>query len=550
VNDPDRMATWGPGIDDDLGERLAAYDEPVSLDDHVAGGPSRKLVDLGFIWAALRRRARFWGALAIVGLLIGTAVYVETGASYKATTSVLLVDDPTANPVAATQIDMTLATSLPVATAVVNQLGLQQTPSSFLADYTITSTVAQVLVITANGPSSDEAVRRAAAIAEQFLRFRAQYEKTQLQQTANQLNNQVSQAQQQLNAVTTQLSQVTSQPSSPGQQAQLQSLQARRDAANNSLQQVQQYAATTLSTAQTLTSSLVNNSRVLNQAMPAKSSLIKNMAIYAVGGLIGGLALGIAIVVIGAVTSDRLRRRDDIAYAAGAPVRLSVGPLRKSRWLPESRKRAGARRRDTGRFVQHLRTALPGSSSGPAGLSVVAIDEVRTVARVVVELAGSMAKDKKVVLADLSAGAHAARLLGVTSPGVGTVDRGGARIVVVLPAAYDIAPVGPLQGHASADGYAQPDEALTAACASADIVLSLATLDPACGAQHLATWATEVVAVVTAGQSTATRIQAAGDMIRLAGIRLGSIVVVDADKNDESLGTVSAEYEAMPGMGA
>jgi capsular polysaccharide biosynthesis protein len=549
VKDPDQMVTWGPGMDDDLRERLTAYDEPLDLGD--AGGAARKLVDLGFIWAALRRRSRFWGALAVVGLLVGAAGYVVINPPSKATTSVLLADDPTANPVTVTQIDITLATSLPVATAVVHQLGLQQTPTSFHGTYTVTSTVAQVVIITASAPNSDEAVQRAAAIAGQFLKFRAQYEQTQLQQTANQLNNQVNQAQKQLNSVSKQVSQVSSQPSDASQQTKLEQLQAQKTAASAALLQVQQYASSSMSTARSLTSSLVSGSRVLNQAAPVKNSRTKGMAIYAAGGLIAGLALGVAIVVIGAIASDRLRRRDDIAYAAGAPVRLSIGPLRKNRWLPEARRRAAARHRDMSRVVQHLRKALPGSSSGPVGLSVVAVDDADTAARAVIQLAGVMAKDNKVVLADLSAGARAARLLGVTSPGVGVVDKGGVHLVVVRPAADDVAPVGPLQGHASADGYVQADEALTAACADADIILSLATIDPASGAQHLATWATEVVAMVTAGQSTATRIQTAGDMIRFSGIRLGSIVVIGADKSDESLGAISAEYQqSMPELGA
>jgi hypothetical protein len=42
--------------------------------------------------------------------------------------------------------------------------------------------------------------------------------------------------------------------------------------------------------------------------------------------------------------------------------------------------------------------------------------------------------------------------------------------------------------------------------------------------------------MVTAGESTETRIQAVGEMIRLARIPLISAVLVGADKTDESLG--------------
>ena len=77
---------------------------------------------------------------------------------------------------------------------------------------------------------------------------------------------------------------------------------------------------------------------------------------------------------------------------------------------------------------------------------------------------------------------------------------------------------------------------MTAACDSSDVLLTLVPLDPAFGGEHLATWATDAVVVVTAGQSSWTKIHAAGEMIRLAGTRLISAVLVGADKDDESLG--------------
>jgi hypothetical protein len=143
-------------------------------------------------------------------------------------------------------------------------------------------------------------------------------------------------------------------------------------------------------------------------------------------------------------------------------------------------------------------------------------------------------------VADLSAGAPAARLLGVRKPGLVTVDHDDAHLTVVMAAADDMAPVGPLRG---LDQRAEPDAALASACAKADIVLSLVSLDPARGGDHLATWATDVVAMVTAGRATATRIRTVGEMIRLSGARLASVVVMDFDKADESLGA-STEYLA------
>ena len=545
MNDPDQTVTWSPGTGGGLPDSLTADEDSADTGDRPVADTRTGLVSLGFLAAALGRRKRLWCTLGVVGLVIGSGTYIASPPAHQAAVSVLLVDNPSQNPIDAVQTDTAVAESLPVATGAIQQLGLQQTPTSFAGTYTIIAVTDQVLKITVSAPTSDEAVQRASAVAAQFLLFRAQYEETQQQQTEAQLNQQIGQAEQHLDSITTQISQVSSQPSSTAQEAQLSTLRAQRTAASDALDTVRQTATQTVVSSRTLTQQMVQGSEVLNTAVPVKHSLVKGAGLYAAGGLIGGLALGMAIVIIGAITSDRLRRRDDIAYAFGAPVRLSVGSLRKSR-LPVLRQRAASRHRHMERVIEHLRNAVPGSSSGPAGLAVVAVDDAPTVARVVANLAVSSAEQRKrVVLADLSAGAHAARLLGVDSPGIDVVSPSGVSIVVVVPAADDMAPIGPLESHGSPAGYAQADESLKAACARADLVLSLVTLDPAFGGGHIATWATDVVAVVTAGRSTAVRIHAVGEMVRLAGTRLGSVVVIDSDKGDESLGITSTAYEQL-----
>jgi len=137
------------------------------------------------------------------------------------------------------------------------------------------------------------------------------------------------------------------------------------------------------------------------------------------------------------------------------------------------------------------------------------------------------------VVADLAGGALANRL-GAKTRGVGTVRVQGEHLVAVVPDREDVVPIGPL--HRRAKSPLASDE-LLAACASADLLLTLTTLDPAFGGEHLVTWASDAVAVVSAGRSSAARIHAVGEMIRLAGTRLASVVLLGADKDDESLGT-------------
>jgi capsular polysaccharide biosynthesis protein len=525
VNDPDRIA-WDPAFDGNLEQRLAPYEDPSDLDDRVSE-PVTGLVSLGFLWAALGRKMRLLCTLSVIGLIVGAGYYVASPPVYKATTSVLLTDDSSQSTVVQGETDLAVADSLPVATSVVRQLGLPQTPESFLGSYAVAAPSPQILVITASGTTSEKAVQIAQAIAQQFLAFRDSYQQTQYDLLESQLDQQLAAAQQQISTAST---------------------DAEKRTAQNNLAAVQQYVAPTLATAKTSLQDMIKGSIVLNAAEPVKVSRTKGIVKYAAGGLVVGLGLGIAIVVIGAITSDKLRRRDDIAYAIGAPVQLSVGRLRASRLrIPGlSGRSAVARRRDVDRIVAHLRQMIPGGVSGPVSLAVVPVDDTATTAEAVVALATSIAKHKRVVVADLSTGAAAARLLGVSDPGVTKVNHDSGPMLVVRPDDDDVAPVGPLR---IPDRDAQPDPALVSACAQADLVLSLVGLDPARGGEHLATWATEVVATVTIGRSTATRIHTVREMIQLAGARLTSVVVMDADKADESLGATTTEYLAPAALG-
>jgi hypothetical protein len=271
-------------------------------------------------------------------------------------------------------------------------------------------------------------------------------------------------------------------------------------------------------------------------------SKVKGAALYVAGGLLGGLAVGAGIVVIAALLSRRLHRREDVAAVLGAPVRLSVGPLRPRRWSPALPRRAAKRRLDLRRVVMYLRGAVPGDSQGSASLAVVAVDDVQVIARAVASAAASCAADgKQVMLADLSGGACLARLLGVSEPGIHKVNHDGADLMVVLPEHEDAAPVGPVHGEASPAVPAKVNASLTAAYSSVNVLLTLAVLDPALGGDHLGTWATNAVAVLTAGKSSVEKIHSVGEMIRLGGTHLDSVIVLGADKSDESTGLINPD---------
>src|SRR5205814_1964134 len=71
-----------------------------------------------------------------------------------------------------------------------------------------------------------------------------------------------------------------------------------------------------------------------------------------------------------------------------------------------------------------------------------------------------------------------------------------------------------------------------------DIVLVLAVLDPATGAEHLREWGPTVVAIVTAGRSNENKLATNATMLQSASLDLGAVVLVGSDPSDTTLGVV------------
>jgi capsular polysaccharide biosynthesis protein len=552
VNDSDRTFIFPITAGDEGQESPSGYDDFTPAEERPEPDLSMGLANLGFITAALKRSAWVWCFTALVGLVIGCGFYVEFPTAYGASTSLLLTNDPTEGPADAIATDVALAQSPAVAAQVIKNLGLSLSVTSFLASYTVVGVTNEVLTITVSAPSSSAAVSRANALATEFLRFRTSTLLSQQQLMIKAQEQEISQTQQNLSSINSQISSVDSrisaQPSSAALQGTLRSLRAQSDRVSGVLSALEASENTNQASLQSTTASVIAGSEVLNSGTPLHHSRLKAAIQYVGAGLIFGLALGMGIVVVRALASDRLRRRDDIAEALGAPVRLSVGAVRARRWLPRIRRGAATRGPAMKRVIAHLRRAVPESPRDrqtPASLAVVAVDNEPVTTRAVVALAASYASQgRKVVVADLSDGTRAARLLGAKKPGVHEVSMNGSHLVLAVPDCNDIAPIGSLRGGTPQARHDQPNEALMAACASADLLLTVITLDPADGGDHLATWATDAVVMVTAGRSSIARVHAVGEMIRLAGTHLTSAVLIDADKSDESLGMTGADDQS------
>jgi capsular polysaccharide biosynthesis protein len=518
-------------------ERLPAFaDYPIPEDQpaDVATG----LVSLRYIGSAIRRGARLWCALALVGLVAGVGFFVLDPPAYKAQTSVLITYGLGENPSQEVFDDQAIAQSHTVAGLAMAKLGIHESLGKFAGSYSVAVLTERVLQFTVSATSSSSAVSRANALATSFLQFMATQQLRTQQTVVQSLQQQLPRDTQAIATLDSQIAKVKAEPITPNQQAELKFIQAEQAQATTTLQTLQQTIAGDQVGSQTLPA--IKGSVVLDPAAAAPYSKLKHMITYGAYGLVGGLLLGMGIVVISALVSDRLRRRDDIARAIGAPVKLSVGLVRLSRKLPPTRRGIEAADDPNVKPVVALLRDAVSTKDRRLSLAVVATDDADVAPLSVAALAMSFAREgRKVMLADLLSGAPAGRLLGRSSPGVGIVRSQDTSLMLFVPDKDEIAPCVP-SGHGSAPaGRSRFDDQLSSAYASVDVLLTLTALDPGYGAEHLATWADRAVLIVTAGRSSWGKLQATGDMLRVAGVSLVSTVLVGADKSDDSLGVAS-----------
>jgi capsular polysaccharide biosynthesis protein len=497
------------------------------------------LAAVPYLGAAMRRRGRLICVLGIVGLVLGVGYYSYKPPPFKASTSVIVAQNPDLNPLDAVLTDVAMMQSRSLAELAMHKLGLKESVTKFQATYSVDSLTDRVLAITVSAKTSAGAVQEARALATDYLQFRAEKEKDARLATIASLNQQVSQAKQQLDVLDGEITYLQRRPATPARAATIGRLRGQQTAESTGVTQLQM-AVTNYSISSELTdASMIASSGVLDGAAPLPTSKLHKEYVYVVGGLVGGLALGAMYVLLAALMTDRLRRRDDVARALGAPVRLSVGRVHRASWRPGRRGLAATRAPEVQRVAAQLRTALPEHvGGGAAALAVIAVDDPRLAALPVVAMAISRARAGwQVVLADLSDGAVAARLLGVSEPGVRIVTADGEQLALVVPESEELTPEGPLR-HV-ADSADEDARVLPVAPDSGDVLLTLVSLDPGVGADHLVSWATDAVAIVTAGESSATRVHAAGEMMRQAGVPISAAFLLCADKNDESVGILS-----------
>jgi capsular polysaccharide biosynthesis protein len=503
-------------------------------------GQGRGLVTLNYLLGVLRRRRHVWLAAAGLGLVAALGLHVLSPPPREAATSVLVTHGIGDDPERAMATDAELAKARTVAARVRARLDLPLTTDDFRTSYAVSGLTDRVLRITAQAPSDEEAVHRADALAQGFLTFREQQIERRQRLVLEDLQPRIDGLLGEIDDLNGRIESAQTDSSEAAIQR-LDDLESQRGEAATELQQLQQ----TVKDTQLETVSMVGGTQVLDPAAVLPASSLKALAVDLATGLVGGLTLGVGFVLVAALLSDRLRRREDVAAALGVPVRLSVGHVSTGdRRDTVARLTRRAPRPALVHAVRHLEHVLDGLPARPA-LAVVAVDDTAAPARVVTTLAASLTRaGQRTVLADLTGQGALAQQFALTEPGAHVVPVEGSEtpVTLVLPPEDDLAPRGPL-----APGLRETDpepwwagEEAAEAWEQAQVRLTLVHLDPAVGADHLPGWATDAVAVVTSGRSNATRVHGTAELVRLSGTRLRSGVLLDSDVTDDSLGVPTA----------
>jgi capsular polysaccharide biosynthesis protein len=502
--------------------------EVSDLDDgQSSSGPATPtLVSLHFIRSALRRRWLVCALSAVLGLLMAAAYLVAFPQPHNAKAALVLTHDEGVDPTLAMATDIGLLMSRTVAAKTVENLGLKMTPDDFVKSVAVERTSPELLSVTLTGPSDAEAVRRLEVLTSIYLAFRAEQLSSQSNVFVDGIQERIKKLEREVSGLTRDIDELSA--SGTASATKLSETISQRAYIEGKIESLQQ-SAEDVSLRST---SVVSSSRVIDPPATKAGGAKRRMVLTLASGFIGGAALGCGMVLVLAITSEKLRRRSDVASAVDKPVRVSVGriaPLPKRwLWLPHLRTLDRRRADERQRLAHAIEMELPVPRRwGRIGVACIEnADEVgfaiATAARDLVTSGSS------VTLIDLTEQQASLEVIGSASiPGSAnrpTVLRPRG-IPALARSAAELDAVGNQDGDG---GPAWPQ--LT------DVTLVLADLDPEIGADHLKAWTDRVIIVVTAGRSSAEQIRTSADLVRSAGLDLQFAALLHAEPTDHSSG--------------
>lgn len=491
-----------------------------------AVGPDSSVVTVGTLVLALRRRWRLCAGTAVGGIVAAFALSMAVPPDHTATTTMVLSHPPTSDSAREMLTDTQLLKSRTVARRAVTRLRLDASPSELISSYRVTALSDEILELRVSGPTSREAVRRADTIAAEFLRFRREEFERQSREVVQALDKRRQALTEEFNALSDRINRFSLAPA-PGDDRAVREygdLLTRRASLDQQIGQLRQRIDSALVDPVVV----VERSRVLDPASADDRSPLTAALPNVAAGAVAGAALGAAwLIVQESVHSERPRRRAEVMASLGAPVPVSLGSLRGSARAQRRRLRRQriSPRPDIGRAVHHLQSEISFNTAGTPGLVVVSVASDGPAALVLASVATELASEgRRVLVVDLSRSAAVGTILSAPKGKTSTARLGAASATMRVTVPADQSAV--LGTEADVRESRQ----------WADVVLVLATVDPATGVSYLREWATTAVAVVTRSRSTLTALRSTGELIRAARLDLMSVILVDADPGDETVG--------------
>ncbi|MFD7666030.1 Wzz/FepE/Etk N-terminal domain-containing protein [Streptomyces sp. NPDC059788] len=349
------------------------------------------LLDLQALVVAVRRRRRLWCSMALLGLLVGTAVAVLMPPPPAAVTKVLVAhkEDQPNDTGTLIRTDVALLGTSRIAGQALRVLKSPEKPEDFMQDYRGTGLTNNLLQIDVTGESEADAVARAGALAGAFVADHVRRMRDTAQAEAKALLDQRDRMRDELAQVNKAIGD-RSPGSDPKASASLESLFARRAELNSRITDFDQRAAD----ARTGTPRLVAGTQIVDAPRAVRRSLPKTAATNAGIGLVLGLVLGLALAAVGAVVADRPVLRREIAAHLGASV------IAEPRRAP--RRPAGLwQRRRTRATYERLTATLARVVRGSAEpVSLLELGSARSTSVIALNLAGALAAEGPVVVVD------------------------------------------------------------------------------------------------------------------------------------------------------
>ncbi|NYD43074.1 hypothetical protein [Nocardioides panaciterrulae] len=470
--------------------------------------PAGGTMSLAFVRATLRRLWYVWVGSTVLGSALALCWLVLIPPQSIGTVTLLLAHDPTTQPDTAMATDVRLLHTRAVAQRLADELGSDESPDHLLSSILTEPATSSVLQVDINGSNPEDAVRRARLLGQTYLGYRQEQLTQQSRAATEGYRKRIAALQTQADALTHQYDLITSRGEDSQQAA---DVLARRGQMIGQITQLQdQIENDTLEA-----DAVVTASRVLDQAALVPQSPLRRAVLVLGSGLIGGLMVGLGAVMVYAVTTGRLRSRADVALAMGVPVKFSAGPV-------APRRRRGER--DAAALdllVDGLETALPAGGKPPRRLGLISVDCEREGAKVLAGLARRLGTETSVLAVDLARTGLLAQELG--SPASAEADAEAEEtagwIAVVTGPTVD---------------------------AVADVMLSLTPFEIGRGLGHVKSTSSRCVVLVKAGRSTTERLNTVARAARAAGLTVEFVMVVGADKSDQSFGGDIPMAKAQP----